>query len=66
MGFYQPAQLIGDAKKHGVDVTPVDINYSVWDNQLEVLDPDRSDINAMFFGIADQLCRLVKTHGHTV
>ena len=35
MGFYQPAQLIGDAKKHGVVVTPVDINYSVWDNQLE-------------------------------
>lgn len=35
MGFYQPAQLIGDAKKHGVEVRPVDINYSVWDNHLE-------------------------------
>jgi len=35
MGFYQPAQLIGDAKKHGVEVRPVDINYSLWDNQLE-------------------------------
>ena len=35
MGFYQPAQLIGDAIKHGVDVKPVDINYSFWDNRLE-------------------------------
>jgi error-prone DNA polymerase len=35
MGFYQPAQIIGDAKKHSVEVRPVDINYSLWDNQLE-------------------------------
>ena len=35
MGFYQPAQLIGDAIKHGVEVRPVDINYSLWDNILE-------------------------------
>jgi len=35
MGFYQPAQLVIDAKKHGVVVKPVDINYSDWDNKLE-------------------------------
>jgi error-prone DNA polymerase len=35
MGFYQPAQIVIDAKKHGVEVRPVDINYSIWDNQLE-------------------------------
>ena len=35
MGFYQPAQLIGDAIKHGVVVKPVDINFSVWDNKME-------------------------------
>jgi len=35
MGFYQPAQIVIDAKKHGVEVRPVDINYSNWDNQLE-------------------------------
>lgn len=35
MGFYQPAQLVSDARKHGVEVRPVDINYSVWDNTLE-------------------------------
>jgi error-prone DNA polymerase len=35
MGFYQPAQIISDAKKHAVQVLPVDINHSLWDNQLE-------------------------------
>lgn len=35
IGFYQPAQLIADARKHGVEVRPVDINYSLWDNLLE-------------------------------
>lgn len=34
MGFYQPAQLVQDAKQHGVDVKPIDINYSTWDHQL--------------------------------
>ncbi|MCE7064586.1 error-prone DNA polymerase [Dyadobacter sp. CY326] len=35
MGFYQPAQIIIDARKHDVEVRPVDINYSEWDNLLE-------------------------------
>jgi len=35
MGFYQPAQIVIDAQKHGVQVRPVDINYSHWDNVLE-------------------------------
>ena len=35
MGFYAPAQIVGDARKHGVEARPVDINYSYWDNTLE-------------------------------
>jgi error-prone DNA polymerase len=35
MGFYQPAQLVIDARKHGVEVREADINYSQWDNLLE-------------------------------
>lgn len=35
MGFYQPAQIISDARKHGVTVRAIDINYSHWDNTLE-------------------------------
>lgn len=35
MGFYQPAQLIDDAKKHSVEIRAIDINHSFWDNTLE-------------------------------
>jgi len=35
MGFYQPAQIIIDARKHNVRIREVDINYSFWDNSLE-------------------------------
>jgi error-prone DNA polymerase len=35
MGFYAPAQIVRDAAEHGVDVRPVDINFSEWDNALE-------------------------------
>lgn len=35
MGFYRPAQLVIDARKHGVQVRPVDVNFSSWDNTLE-------------------------------
>ncbi len=37
MGFYAPAQLVRDARRHGVTVLPVDINYSHWDCTLEPL-----------------------------
>jgi error-prone DNA polymerase len=35
MGFYQPAQLVIDARKHGVVFHPADVNHSQWDNTLE-------------------------------
>ncbi len=35
MGFYQPAQIVSDARKHDVVVRPVDVNHSSWDNTLE-------------------------------
>ena len=35
MGFYQPAQIVIDARKNSVEVRPVDVNYSFWDNTLE-------------------------------
>ncbi len=35
MGFYQPAQLVRDAIKHGVAVQGVDVNYSGYDCRLE-------------------------------
>ncbi|MGE5192902.1 MAG: OB-fold nucleic acid binding domain-containing protein, partial [Deltaproteobacteria bacterium] len=35
MGFYAPAQLVADARKHGVEVLPADVNCSAWDCTLE-------------------------------
>ena len=35
MGFYAPAQIVRDAREHGVEVRPVDVNASGWDNGLE-------------------------------
>ncbi|MDO9608683.1 MAG: error-prone DNA polymerase, partial [Brevundimonas sp.] len=35
MGFYAPAQIVRGAQEHGVEVRPVDVSYSDWDNSLE-------------------------------
>ncbi|WP_426169885.1 error-prone DNA polymerase [Sandarakinorhabdus sp. DWP1-3-1] len=35
MGFYAPAQIVRDAREHGVEVRPIDVNASSWDNSLE-------------------------------
>jgi error-prone DNA polymerase len=35
MGFYAPAQIVRDARDHGVEVLPVDVNRSRWDCTLE-------------------------------
>ncbi|WLR95192.1 error-prone DNA polymerase [Shinella zoogloeoides] len=38
MGFYAPAQIVRDARDHGVEVRPVCINQSRWDCTLEPTD----------------------------
>ncbi len=35
MGFYAPAQIVGDARRHRVAIRPVDVNFSHWDCTLE-------------------------------
>jgi len=35
MGFYSASQLVQDARRHGVEVRPVDVNESDWDSTLE-------------------------------
>ena len=35
MGFYSPAQLVQDARRHGVTVLPIDLNASGWDHGFE-------------------------------
>jgi error-prone DNA polymerase len=46
MGFYAPAQLVRDAREHGVEIRPADVNESAWDCRLE-------GSNNFGFGILD-------------
>ncbi|WP_373635255.1 error-prone DNA polymerase [Yoonia sp. SS1-5] len=39
MGFYAPAQIVRDAREHGIVVRAPDVNYSAWDNTLEPISP---------------------------
>ncbi|MCJ8209750.1 error-prone DNA polymerase [Mucilaginibacter sp. RS28] len=38
MGFYQPAEIVDDAREHGVTIRPIDVNFSQWDHTLEEQD----------------------------
>ena len=40
MGFYAPAQIVRDARDHGIEVRPVCANASRWDCTLEPIDDD--------------------------
>ncbi|MEM7768069.1 MAG: error-prone DNA polymerase [Pseudomonadota bacterium] len=47
MGFYAPAQIVGDARDNGVEIRPVDVNLSDWDN---ILEPVEGGVNAVRLG----------------
>jgi error-prone DNA polymerase len=49
MGFYAPAQIVRDARQHGVEVRPVDINASRWDCTLEAV--EGSKLHAVRLGL---------------
>ena len=42
MGFYAPAQIVRDAREHGVEIREVDVNASDWDCGLEIIPSPRS------------------------
>lgn len=50
MGFYAPAQIVRDAREHGVTVLPADVNLSDWDASLEI-DPDPARGMALRIGL---------------
>ncbi len=52
MGFYAPAQIVRDAREHGVAVRPIDINESDWDCTLEAL--EIAPIERLHYRHADQ------------
>jgi DNA-directed DNA polymerase III PolC len=45
MGFYAPAQLVRDAREHGVEIREVDVNRSDWDCLLEEARFDKSKMD---------------------
>ena len=55
MGFYQPAQLVADAKDHGVHVLPVDVNFSDWDCTIEDCSGDDDSSNDHSANVAPAL-----------
>jgi error-prone DNA polymerase len=71
MGFYAPAQLVRDAKEHGVEPREVDVNHSGWDCRLEagsgevaewqsgkVPEPDGGFLPPQFYGADGPALRL--------
>ncbi len=51
MGFYQPAQLVRDAREHGVEVRPPDVMFSDWDCTLEEKDDPRERLRPVRLGL---------------
>ena len=56
MGFYAPAQLVRDAREHGVEVRPVDVRVSEWNSTLEgdvsaVVNPEAAPLHAVRLGL---------------
>ncbi len=51
MGFYQPAQLIRDAREHGVEVRAVDVCRSAWDCTLETAAERNGEAPALRLGL---------------
>jgi error-prone DNA polymerase len=68
MGFYQPAQLVRDARQHGVDVREADVNYSTWDCSLEQAANGRHAVRLGFRQIQglskDEIEKLVAARGN--
>jgi error-prone DNA polymerase len=50
MGFYAPAQLVRDAREHGVEVRPADVNHSDWDCSLEPVEAQNRQVQPALQG----------------
>jgi error-prone DNA polymerase len=68
MGFYQPAQLVRDARAHAVEVRPADVNFSDWDCTLEPSADGKRTVRLGFRLISglseDELTKLIAARGN--
>jgi error-prone DNA polymerase len=55
MGFYAPAQIVRDAREHGVEVRPPDVNHSQWDSTLEPGRPAAGRLHDLHRAMRDDL-----------
>ena len=62
MGFYAPAQIVRDAREHGVEVRPVDINLSFWDSNLEPAASDEPAANECLHEAHQSMREDIRTH----
>ena len=65
MGFYAPAQIVRDAREHGVVVREVDVNYSDWDCTLEAEGAMRLGLRQVDGLRKDEAERLVAARGRS-
>lgn len=70
MGFYEPSQIISDARQHGVEVRAIDVNNSHWDCTLETSDGAAPAIRLgmrLVKGLSEAqgntLCEVMRSHG---
>jgi error-prone DNA polymerase len=68
MGFYQPAQLVRDARAHGVEVREADVNFSNWDCTLESSAEGKHAVRLGFRLVSglseDELKKLIAARGN--
>jgi len=72
MGFYSPDQLLQDARRHHIEIRPVDVRYSDWDCSLEPVDSPEYNQNLairmglrMIRGFREEDARRIETaRGH--
>jgi error-prone DNA polymerase len=51
MGFYSPAVVINDAKRHGIRVLPIDVNESAWEHDTRQVPGDEAHPYAIRLGL---------------
>ena len=68
MGFYSPSALIQDAKRHGVEVRPADVNSSHWDCSLESRDDGQAALRlglCLVKGLSEETGHAIADHRST-
>ncbi|WP_224824235.1 error-prone DNA polymerase [Cognatishimia sp. MH4019] len=65
MGFYAPAQIVRDAREHGVEVRAPDVNFSHWDTTLEPTGPGTFAVRLglrQIDGFREEMAQRIEAH----